>query len=376
MRIGVFGTSTKENEKRIAIYPEHLNMIDPGLRRCLYFERGYGRPFGFGDEFFVHSGSNLAEREALFSECDILLLPKPMEADLLKMKERQVLWGWVHCVQQRTIAQIAIDRRLTYVAWEAMHSWSPHGEKLMHIFYKNNELAGYASVMHVCQLRGINGHYGPRRKVAVVSHGSVSRGAIYGLNGLGFNNIHVYTRRPVHLVEVQNPDVYYHHMFREEDGELSVRLNDGRIRKLTDELSEADIICNGILQDTNDPLIFITSKQLSMLKDRTVIIDISCDEGMGFEFAKPTTFEAPIIEHERGIAYYSVDHTPTYLWDAASREISRALIPYLNVLFHNQFEFEADLTLKKAIEIKNGIILNENILRFQKRSVRHPYDPM
>ena len=49
---------------------------------------------------------------------------------------------------------------------------------------------------------------------------------------------------------------------------------------------------------------------------------------MGFFFAKPTTFQEPMLELGK-VSYYAVDHTLSYLWESASRSISAALIVHL-----------------------------------------------
>lgn len=373
MKIGVFHTSLKENERRVPIYPEHLPRIEDSIRNQMVFETGYGSGFGYFDSYFLRHGSAVASREELFETCDLLLLPKPTLLDIARMKECQILWGWVHCVQGREITQIAIDRKITLIAWEAMHYWNSAGDRLLHIFYKNNEIAGYASILHVLQLLGLDGHYGPRQHVAVIGYGSVSRGAIYALQGRGFNNIHVYSRRPVHLVADQNPDVYYHHLEVDSDKQLWTINDDGCRRPFIEELSEADIVCNGVLQDTDNPLMFVNEQQIDNLKPRSVIVDISCDEAMGFSFARPTTFDDPIFTVGRGITYYSVDHTPSYLWNAASRELSKAVMQYLGIVAGGAEEWFKDETVRKAIEIKDGLIQNPKILSFQHRESHYPH---
>lgn len=373
MKIGVIHTSYKENERRVPIYPEHLPYITPDLRKQLVFEKDYGAAYGYTDEYFIKHQAHLDSREDIFDTCDLLILVKPVLSDLERMRERQVIWGWVHCVQGKSIAQTAIDRKLTFIAWEAMHQWSAAGERLMHIFYKNNEIAGYSAVLHALELLGIDGHYGPRRHVVIIGYGAVSRGAIYALQGRGFNNIHVYTKRPVHLVPDQNLDVYYHHLEISHNGQLQVLDNDGSIRPFIEILAEADIICNGVLQDTDHPLIFVNDIDIEKLKPRSLIIDISCDEGMGFSFAKPTSFKDPIFSVGERITYYSVDHTPSYLWNAASREISRAVLAFLPEIAKGREPWMANEILRKAIEIDIGIIKNEKILSFQKRDKEYPH---
>lgn len=373
MRIGIVRTSRKENERRVPIFPEHLVRYPEPVRQALVFETGYGNDYGLSDAYFVERGSSVATRDALFERCDLIVLPKPVPEDLAAMRPGQVLFGWPHAVQQRAIAQQAIERRITVIAWEAMHIWGASGEKLTHVFYKNNELAGYAAVLHVLEILGIDGHYGPRRKVVILSHGSVSRGAIYALHGRGFNNIHVFTRRQPHQVGDQNPDVYYGHYYAAADGTLMVRDPEAQERPLIDELASADVICNGILQDPKHPVMFVGARDIPKLKPRSVIVDISCDEGMGFVFARPTTFADPVFSVGDGITYYSVDHTPSYLWSAASREISKALLPYLGIVAAGPSAWDAHPTVRRAVEIRDGVVLNRDILAFQRRAAEYPH---
>jgi len=373
MKIGIFKTSLKENEHRIPIYPEHLPFLPQSLRSRLTFEYNYGTDYGFTDEYFTNQGVALSTRDELFLKNDMVVLPKPLPSDLEQMKHHQILFGWVHCVQQKAMTQVAIDRQLTVIAWEAMHQWNKAGEKLMHIFYKNNEIAGYAAIIHMLQLLGVDGHYGPHRKVVVLGYGSVSRGAIYALHGRGFNIIHVFTRRPPHLVADQNPDVYYGQYYPDKDGKVIVIQPDGTQVPLIEELADTDIICNGIIQDVNNPIMFVREEDISKLKPRTLIIDISCDEGMGFSFARPTTFTDPIFRIGDHITYYSVDHTPSYLWNAASREISKVLLQYLSQIAKGESAWKTNPTIKNAIEIQDGNVLNKDIIKFQGRNAKYPH---
>lgn len=208
--------------------------------------------------------------------------------------------------------------------------------------------------------------------MSIISYGSVSRGSIYALQGRGFNNIHVFSRRPPHLVADQNPDVYFYHLIKSNGRYMVVPTFDSP-RYFFDELKESDIIVNGILQDPVNPETFISNSDLDLLKKNAIIIDISCDAGMGFEFAVPTTFEKPLLFLRNGIKYYSVDHVPSYLWNAATREISKALTPYIVELVKHSFDFHCNRTLSKAIEIENGLIRNPQIIAFQKRENQYPY---
>ncbi len=130
----------------------------------------------------------------------MLLLPKPMAEDVTEMRDGQVLWGWPHCVQDETITQLAIDRRLTLIAWEAMNHWGDDGSFGIHVFHNNNELAGYCSVLHAMELIGTTGEYG-RRAASRGDHlrrDRARRGD--GAGALGIQDVSVLTRRPVAAV--------------------------------------------------------------------------------------------------------------------------------------------------------------------------------
>src|SRR5215471_15151680 len=197
---GVLARSQKENERRLAIHPRHVDRIDASLRRSLYLERGFGQGFGLPDEQLAGEVAGMRSRAQLMADCDVIVLPKPLPQDLRPMRAGQVLWGWPHCVQNFDITQLAIDRRLTLIAFEAMNHWSGDGSFHLHVFHKNNELAGYCSVLHAMQLIGTTGAYGRPLRAAVISFGAAGRGAVTALQALGVTDIHILTHRPVTAV--------------------------------------------------------------------------------------------------------------------------------------------------------------------------------
>ena len=69
------------------------------------------------------------------------------------------------------------------------------------------------------------------------------------------------------------------------------------------------------------------------------------------------------------VDYYAVDHTPSYLWDSASWEISNCVIQYLPHLVKGTI----NKTLDNATDMREGRILNEDILAYQHRDREYPY---
>lgn len=313
-----FVISHKENEARRALIPSDIKNIK--YPSYLLIEYGYGDVLGYCDEDYRNEGAKIVSRDKAMS-ADIICDPKIGDADYLwDLKEYQKIFGWVHAVQNRDITDALIERKLTAFAWEDMF------EDGRHIFYKNNEIAGEAAIMHAFQSYGLF----PRdAKVAILGRGNVAQGAIKALSMLGAD-LTCYSRATEKL--------------------------------FNKEIDKYDVIVNAILWDTkrNDHIIY--KKDLSRMKRGSLIIDVSCDRNGGIETSIPTTIENPIYSVE-GVSHYVVDHTPALFYKSVSRTLSEAIHKYLNLLICDKM----DDVLRNALIVKEGVIIDQRITDFQKR---------
>ena len=377
LSLGVMSRSLKENEHRLALHPQHLSRIPEDLRGGIYLERGYGERFGVTDDQLDEWVAGFRTREQLVQECDVILQPKPLLSDIAALRVGQVLWGWPHCVQDSDLTQLAIDRQLTLIAFEAMNHWNADGSFGLHVFHKNNELAGYCSVLHAMQIAGVTGDYGPHRRAVVIGFGATARGAVTALGALGVTDVDVLTHRQTAAVAAP---IHSAHMVHFDTDDTRARVShavteDGRV-PLGEFLADHDIIVNCVLQDTDAPLTFMTDDDLAHATPGTIVVDVSCDEGMGFTWARPTTFAEPTFVVGDHVLYYAVDHSPSYLWNAATWEISEGLLPFLPTIMGGPEAWESNPTVRRAVEIRDGVIQNPAILSFQGRSPKHPHWPL
>ena len=374
LSIGVMAHSAKENERRLPIHPLHFERLDADLRGRVYLEHGYGEDFGVSEEQLTPLVAGFRSREQLIAECDVILLPKPVIEDMMDLREGQVLWGWPHCVQDEKLTQLAIDKKLTLVAFEVMNHWHSDGSFNLHVFHKNNELAGYCSVIHAMALNGSTGSYGRRLRAAVIGFGATARGAVTALNAHGVHDIDILTNRgvtevasPIHSARI----VHFDH--DDANPRRSQAYSDhGRV-PLAGFLAEHDIIVNCVLQNTDAPLSFMIEEDLPLLKQGSLIVDVSCDDAMGFSWARPTTFSEPTFIVGDNVCYYGVDHSPSYLWNSATWENSEALLPFMRTVLAGPSGWDANDTIQRAIEIRDGVVQNPNILTFQSRAPEYPH---
>src|SRR5690606_22258893 len=151
-----------------------------------------------------------------------------------------------------------------------------------------------------------------------------------------------------------------------------VQTDDGSIL-LPTFLASHDIVVNCTLQDVAAPMTYLRTVDLNEFTPGSLIIDVACDEGMGFAWAKPTGFEDPMFTVGNRVNYYAVDHSPSYLWNAATWEISEAILPFLRTVMAGPSSWAKSRTISRAIEIQDGVIRNPSILSYQGRESDYPH---
>lgn len=312
-----FPISTKENECRRALTPESL--VNIKNRSYIYVETGYGDVLGYNDDEYRVLGVNIVSKEEVLKQ-DVICDPKIGDADYLGTLNNQTIFGWIHAVQNRDITDKLINGKITAYAWEDMYHLNRH------TFWRNNEIAGEAAVMHAYLLHGI---FPYNTKVAVLGRGNSARGAVKTLNYMGAD-ITVYDRKTEQL-------------FRE-------------------ELPQYDVVVNAILWDTNRKDHIIYKEDLTRMKRGAMIIDISCDRAGGVETSIPTTIENPTYKID-GITHYVCDHTPSLFFKTTSEVLSAITSEYCDILIMDTPNEE----LNTAKIIENGVILDNRINVFQNR---------
>lgn len=317
MRSTGFPVSRKDGEKRRAILPEDIKRIThPEL---LFFEEGYGEPLGISDSEYIATGANIVSHEETLAK-DIICEPKAGEADYLDRISGKVVFGWIHAVQNKDICDALAKGGNSVYAWEDMFD-----ENGIHSFFMNNRLAGKAAIKHACECCGISLK---GKRAAVTGRGNCAKGATA-------------------FLEAEGAEVKLFYRNEEET--------------LREEIGSFDLIVNAVRWDPTRHDHIIYRKDLSRMKKEAVIIDISCDRNGGIETSVPTSISNPIYIVD-GITHYVVDNTPSLLFEEASREISRVLPPFLNLLA----EGASCRTLDNALIIDEGRIADQKIIDYQK----------
>ena len=310
--------SKKENEFRRALVPGDLKRVrHPGE---LYFEKGYGEVLGFRDDEYTDFGAHMVSHEEALKK-DIICDSKIGDADYLSsLHPGQTIFGWVHLVQNRDITDAVLGAGVTAYVWEDMF------DEGRHCFWRNNEMAGEAAIMHAFQCYGEMPY---NTRVALIGRGNVATGALRILTCLGAD-VTIYSRQTEKLLQR--------------------------------ELEQYNVIVNALLWDTTRRDHIIYQKDLKRLQPNALIIDVSCDRCGAIETSIPTTIENPTYTVD-GVMHYVVDHTPALFYKTASSGISEEVSKYIDQLI----EDKPGKVLLDACAVRDGVIIDQRINAFQNR---------
>jgi alanine dehydrogenase len=120
----------------------------------------------------------------------------------------------------------------------------------------------------------------------------------------------------------------------------------------------ADILVGAVYVPGERPPIVVSRSVVRSMKPRSVIMDISIDEGGCIETSRPTTHEHPTFIDE-GIIHYAVPNMPSVVARTATYAYLNAALPFIQQL--------ADHGVEEAIldnpAIEHGVITYHGELR-------------
>lgn len=121
----------------------------------------------------------------------------------------------------------------------------------------------------------------------------------------------------------------------------------------------ADVVIGAILIPGERAPFLVTEEMVKKMKQGSVIIDISIDQGGCVETSRPTTLDQPtFIQH--GVVHYCVGNMTSNVPRTASRVLTNAALPYVMALAQKGFAgaLKADSALARGVYLYQGKMLH------------------
>jgi alanine dehydrogenase len=350
MRIGV-PREIKPLEGRVGLVPEAAGVL---VRQghVVYVEKGAGEKSGYPDAAYSALGiSILPDAPTLYGESSLIVKVKePVAPEISYLRADHMLFSYLHLAAVPELARELQDIGLTALAFETVEDRGG-----LPLLAPMSDIAGRLSIQIGAHLlhqpmggRGILLGGLPAAKrghVVVLGGGTAGSNAAAMAANIGARvTVFDHKREKLERLRALGANVTALYSYHD---------------SLVSTVQEADILVGAVLRTGHRAPHLVTRDMVRSMKEGTVIVDISVDQGGCVETTRATTYEDPTYVAE-GVIHFGVTNMPGAVPRSASQALSAALIPYVMVLATPEWEDSA--TLKSGVNIRAGALVHPALI--------------
>jgi alanine dehydrogenase len=321
MKIGV-PSEVKVDEYRVGMTPAGVReLVDRG--HAVAIQAGAGVGSGVADDDYVAQGAEiLPDAPAVFAAADtIVKVKEPQPPEVAMLEPRHTLFTYLHLAPDPELTQGLIDSGATCIAYETITDLNGRLPLLAPMSEVAGRLATQAGAFMLGRPAGgsgvlLGGVPGVAAgKVLVIGGGIVGANAARMAVGLGAD------------VTILDRSI---DRLRELDNDFAGSVNTGYATALEIEarLAESDLVVGAVLVKGAKAPHVVSREQLKLMKPRSVLVDVSIDQGGCFETSHATTHSDPVYEVD-GISHYCVANMPGAVPITSTRALTNATLPYV-----------------------------------------------
>jgi alanine dehydrogenase len=352
----------KVQEYRVALTPEGVTeFVKNG--HTVWIEKDAGLGSSISNADYVQAGALIIDSvEELWQGSDLILKVKePIEAEYSRMREKQILFTYLHLAASKACTDALVKSKTTSIAYETVEV-----DGALPLLVPMSEVAGRMATQVGADalLKPKGGRGVLLAGVPGVSPGKVAviGGGIAGLNaavialGMGAD-VTVLDRSAKRLAQID-------------------QIYSGRIKTLMSSTAsiqksiyEADLVVGAVLIPGARAPKLVTNQDVSKMKPGSVLVDIAIDQGGCFEDSKPTTHENPTYKVHNSV-FYCVANMPGAVPVTSTYALTNVTLPFAIQI--------ANLGWKKALEVNpdlaKGLNTHDGKVTYKAVADAHGYE--
>lgn len=336
MRIGI-PREIKDGEFRVALTPAAVSQL-----KDVVVEPGAGAGVGFSDAQYVEAGAKLGDAWA----CDLIVKVKEvLPPEYGKARRGQTICGFHQLTAEPEQLVAALASGATYLVYHTVGESSGRYP----ILSPMSAIAGRLAVqVGAWCLQRQNGGSGillsgldgvAPGKVVIIGAGTVGANALTAAQALGTSTT-VFARSNQRFAALRErfPKAQYH---------------TGLDAKT---IADADLVIGAVFLPGQRSPKLLTRSMLAAMRPGSALVDVGIDQGGIAETSRQTTHSNPIYVEE-GVVHYCVPNMPAACARTASLALSRAVLPYVQMLANGKM----DEDLRTGIQVADGKVVHPKL---------------
>ena len=351
MNIGI-PKESRPFEYRVGLSPAGVEILSQSGHQ-VFVEHEAGVTVGFSDEDYEKAGARLAySTEEVFGRADLLLkVARPVQEELNWLRPGTILAGFLHLAStQQDKINILLEKKITSIAFEQIEA--PDGS--LPVLRPFSQIGGAMAAQIAARLlqnnwggKGIlmGGMPGvPPAEIVILGAGVVGTYATQMCIGMG-----------AHVTVIDHNLAALQRLW---DRFPNIVTKMSTKRNIERSVIYADVLIGAVLSPGQRAPILVTREMVRSMKPRSVIMDISIDEGGCVETSRPTTHEHPIFTEE-GVLHYCVPNIPGAVARTATHAFVNSAMPYITQIAALGPEaILSNLSIEAAVNTHDGKLHN------------------
>jgi len=356
MKIGV-PSEVKADEYRVAITPAGVRELCSRGHEVL-IQAGAGEGSAMADGQFAAQGARIVpDAAAVFEAAELVLKvkePQPGEVEMLR--DGQTLFTYLHLAAEPRLARGLQDSGATCIAYETVEDAAGRLPLLAPMSEVAGKIATQAGAFMLEKplggrgilLGGVPGV--AAATVLVIGGGVVGMNAAFIAIGMQAD-VFVFDRSIDRLRELEVAFA----------GRASTVYSS--TLAIEEMLPAADLVIGAVLVHGGRAPHVISREQLSSMRPGAVLVDVSIDQGGGFETSRPTTHSAPTFEVD-GVTHYCVTNMPGAVPITSTYALTNATLPYVLALAEHGVDgaMARDPGLALGCNVQGGEIVHPAVI--------------
>ena len=349
----------KNDENRVALTPEGAKLLTSHGHKVLV-ETAAGIGSGYSDEDYIASGAVIVDLpEKIYSEAELIAKVKtPQPVEYKWLKKNHILITFLHLAVEKSLTKELLDRKVTGIAYETVQK----DDGSLPLLIPVSEIAGKMSI-HIAAtllekqhmgsgmlLSGVTGV--PAGKVLIIGAGNVGTSAAKIAMGIGADVCVL----DINTEKLRNIDTLFHSRVK------TYVVSEEILKKL---VKEADVVIGAVFVPGHKSPHLITEEMVKSMKEGSVIIDVSIDQGGIAETEdRITTHEMPTYE-KFGVIHYCVENMPGSVARTSTVALTNESIKYLLEIADRGLvdAIKHDRTLARGVNTFNGKLTNKGVAK-------------
>lgn len=346
----------RDSEYRVGLTPTGVQLLTAVGNTC-FIESRAGIGSGFSDYDYQKSGGQIVySGEEVYGRADLLLkVARPTIQEFDWMRPNSIIMGFLHLAAGRSDkAKTLIEKNITAIGYEIIQD----EEGNLPVQIPISQLGGRMTPQIAASLSQNN--YGgkgillggvpgvPPAEVIILGGGTSGTAAARNFLGMGAS-VYILDQNLARLRELD------HHF----QGRIITMVSHSF--NLEKVCHFADVLVGAVQVPGARTPILVKREMILSMRPRSVVIDLSIDQGGCIETSRPTTHSNPTYTDEE-IIHYCIPNITGVLGRTATHTLGNASWPFVQIV--------AEIGTKKACEaspsLKNGIYTSQG-------EIIHPY---